>query len=522
MSSTALCLFVAITCAANVEADYVIRGAVVYDGTAEAGRKADVAIRGERIVAVGQFDVAGKPRVIDGTGLIVAPGFIDLHTHCDSGIVQPATRLNLNYLTQGVTTIVTGNCGSGPVDVAAYFKKIEDGGAGTNVVHLLPQGSLRRQVIGEAERPATPDELDRMQQLADRAMRDGAWGMSSGLIYVPSLYATTDELSELMKVVAGHGGFYATHMRNENTRLLESIEEALEIGRRSGAPVHLSHFKVSGQKAWGLAADAIQAVREARAKGQVVTADQYPYIASSTSLGATTIPARYRSTADLTEILNDERQGPLLRAEVERMLAERGNGQSIVVASYAKQRAWQGKNLKQLAEQEGKPVLDIVLEIHRNGGASIVNFGMSEEEVRLIMQEPFVATASDGSTQDPSADTLPHPRSYGCFPRKIGRYGMAGKMISVEHAIRSSSGLPADILKLPERGYVKAGYYADVVVLDPATFTDTATFDKPHSYATGVRYLFVNGGLAIDGEKSTGQLNGRVLRHSSPQTDVGS
>jgi N-acyl-D-amino-acid deacylase len=517
MSSAALCLLLSITCAANVQADYVIRGAVVHDGTGEAGRKADVAIRGERIVAVGQFDVDGNPRVIDGTGLVVAPGFIDLHTHCDGGIVQPATRLNLNYLTQGVTTIVTGNCGSGPVDVAAYFKKIEEGGAGTNVVHLLPQGSLRRQVLGEADRPATPNELDRMKQLADRAMRDGAWGMSSGLIYVPSLYATTDELSELMKVVAQHGGFYATHMRNENTRILESIEEALEIGRRSGAPVHLSHFKVSGQKAWGMAADAIQAVRNARAKGQVVTADQYPYIASSTSLSATTIPARYRSTADLTEILNDEEKGPKLRAEIERMLTDRGNGQNIVVASYAKQRAWQGKNLKQLAEQEGKPVLDIVLEIHRNGGASIVNFGMSEEEVRLIMQEPFVATASDGSTQDPSADTLPHPRSYGTFPRKIGRYGIAGKTISVEHAIRSSSGLPADILKLPERGYLKAGYYADVVVFDPATFTDTATFDKPHAYATGVRYLFVNGGLAIDGEKSTGELKGWALRHSTPQ-----
>jgi len=499
-----------------IEADVVIRGATLYDGSGKAGRIGNLAIRGDRIVAVGQFDFKGQPHIIDGRGLVVAPGFIDLHTHSDAPIVEGATRSNLNYLVQGVTTVVTGNCGSGPVDVAGYLKKIDDGKAGTNVIHQVPHNDLRRQVMGNANRPPTAEELEKMKGLVDQGMRDGAWGLSTGLYYTPGGYADIEELVELAKVAAANGGYYASHIRDESTGLLASVDEAITIGRRASLPVHISHLKAFSPRAWGKAADAVALIAGARAKGQAVTADQYPYTASSTSLAADVIPALYRegSAKDFEARLADAEQGPKVRQAIERNVADYGKGKNIRIARYAKRPEWQGKDLASIAAEEKKSPLEIVLEIERNGGAKIVNFSMQDEEVRFIMRQPFVATASDGTAMKPD-DTVPHPRSYGCFARKIGRFSIEDKVLPLEQAIRSASGLPADILRLPERGYLKPGYYADVVVFDPKTYRDTATFDKPHQYATGVRYVFVNGVLAIDDGKYADTLAGKALRHAS-------
>lgn len=499
----------------NVETDFLIRGATIHDGTGKLGYKGDVAIKGERIVAVGAFEAAGKAKIIDGTRLIIAPGFIDLHSHSDNPITQKATRANLNYLTQGVTTIVTGNCGAGPVDVAGYYKKIDENKAGTNVIHQVPHNALRQQVMGNVNRRPTKEELEKMKSLVDQGMRDGAWGFSTGLIYNPGTYADTDELVELAKIAAAHRGFYASHMRDEGTGLLASVHETLEIGRRAKLPVHISHMKAMGRKAWGTAAQAIALVEQARANGQKVTADQYPYIAGSTSLNPMVVPAAYRegTQRQLLERLEDPEQGPKVRAGIQELLDTlHEGGKTLRIAGYRPKPAWQGKDLVTIAAEEKRPVLDIVLEIEKNGGAGVVVFIMNEEEVRLIMKQPFVATASDGSAMIP-AETVPHPRSYGCFPRKIGRYAIEEKLVPLEHAIRSASGLPADILGLPERGYIKPGHYADVVIFDPTSFRDTATYDKPHQYATGVRYLFVNGVMAIEEGKFTEKLSGRALRH---------
>lgn len=497
-----------------VQADFVIQGATLVDGTGQAGKRGDLAIKGERIVAMGQFQVAGNPRKLDGTGLVVAPGFIDLHTHSDSALAAAATRANLCYLVQGVTTVVTGNCGSGPVDVDAHFKSLEKGGIGSNTIHQATHNSIRTKVMGNVNRPPTAEELHKMEELVDKAMRDGAWGLSTGLIYNPGTYAKTDEIIALAKVAAKHKGFYASHIRDESTGLLTAIDEALTIGREAGLPVHISHIKASGRKAWGKAGDAIALIEQARKKGQVVTADQYPYTASSTSLAATVIPARFRegSAKDFQTRLQEPEQGKLIRQAIEAALDGRSGGKSIQIARYAPNRGWQGKTLDVIAAAEKKDTVELVLEIERGGGAQIVNFGMSEEDVRLYMKQPFVATASDGGSQVPG-DTVPHPRSYGCFARKIGRYAITDGVITLEHAIRSASGLPADILNLPERGYLKVGNYADVVVLDPASYRDTATYDKPHQYATGVRYLFVNGQLVVEQAKHNGKLAGKVLRH---------
>jgi N-acyl-D-aspartate/D-glutamate deacylase len=498
-----------------VEADYVIRGATLYDGTGGEPAVGDLAVKGERIVAVGKFAVGGSPRVLDGKGLVVAPGFIDLHTHGDDALTKPDLRANLNYLTQGVTTVVTGNCGSGPTDVAAYFKALEEGKVGTNVIHLTPHNDVRRRVMKNANRAPTKDELKQMEEIVDQAMKDGAWGLSTGLIYNPGAYARTDELTALARVAARHGGIYASHIRDEGVGVLGALDEALTIGRDAKIPVHISHLKASGRKAWGLAADEVALIEKARQGGQAVTADQYPYAASSTSLAAMVVPPPLREgeRKEYLDRLDDPDAGPKVRKAVEAALSDMEGGKSLRIAKYGPKPKWQGKDLAAIAADEGKSVVDVVLEIERNGGAAAVHFGMKDEDVRLIMKQPWVATASDGSPQDPAADAVPHPRNFGCFPRKVGRFAVADKVVPVEQAVRSATGLPADILSLPERGYLKAGYFADVVVFDPETFRDTATFDKPQQYATGVRYLFVNGVLAIDDGKYTKALPGKVLRH---------
>jgi len=520
--SVVLALFgCAISVAADsVAADVLLKGGTIFDGSGNEGIVGDVAIRGERIVGVGTFPLKGAKWEIDCRGLVIAPGFIDLHTHCDGPLVRPATRANVNYLMQGCTTVVTGNCGSGPVDVAEYYDKIDAAGAGTNVVHLLPQGSVRSRVMGTAQRKATPDELAEMKRLADQGMSDGAWGMSTGLIYVPSSYADTDELVEIAKVVAAHSGIHASHIRNENTEVLKAVNEVIEIGRRAALSTHISHFKSSGRDAWGLVRRAAEAIETARQSGQKVTADQYPYIASSTSLDAMLIPtwARAGGRKALIARFDDPKTAGRLKAAMTVTLKKREGGRAMRIASYSPRRDWAGKNLAEIAQSEGKDPLDLAIQISRNGGASIVNFSMSEEDVRHIMQIPWVATASDGRSYVPAADR-PHPRSYGTFSRKVGYYAIREKVLPLAQAIRSATGLPSDILGLTDRGYLKVGVYADVTVFDPDAFIDKATFDAPHQYSQGVRCVFVNGHPSVFAGIPTGALTGRALRHAPPNTD---
>ncbi len=494
--------------------DLVFRNATIYDGTSGKAFTGDVHVKGDKIAAVGKVGKLDGAKEVNAEGLVICPGFIDLHTHCDSGLTGKSGRLNKNYVTQGCTTVVTGNCGSGPVDAAAFFKTLEDAGVGTNVIHLAPHNSIRDRVMGNANRPPTADELKKMEELVDKAMKDGTWGLATGLIYNPGTYAKTDEIIALTRVANRHGGMYASHIRNESGGLLDAIEEALTIGRESGCRVHISHIKASGKAAWGTSGRAVGLIETARKKGQEVTADQYPYIASSTSLRATLVPTKYRegTSKEFVARLDDPTIGPKLKADVEKALEGREGGKRIQIARCAHNPKWQGKTITAIAEAEKKEPIDIVLEIERNGGAQVVNFGMSEDDVRVYMKQPWVATASDGGVQTPG-DTVPHPRSYGTFPRKIGFYAIEEKLVPLEHAIRTSTGLPADILKLKDRGYLKPGYFADLVVFDPKTFRDTATFDKPHQYAAGVKWVLVNGHVAIADGAYKEEVGGRVLRH---------
>src|SRR5262245_25593882 len=503
-------------CAEPLEADLVLRGGTLHDGSGMEPVGGDVAVKGDRIIAVGKFETGRISLELDCHGLIVAPGFIDLHNHSDAQVVDRLTRANVNFVTQGCTTVVTGNCGSGPIEVAEFYKKIDAAGAGTNVAHLVPHGNLREAAMGSVQRAATPEELGKMKDVARRAMQEGAWGMSTGLIYVPSSFADTAELVEIARVVGEEGGLYASHIRHENAELLVAVNEALEIGRQAKISVHISHFKSSGRDAWGLVRRAAEMIEDARQKGETVTADQYPYIASSTSLDATVIPtwARAGGQKELVARLDDGEQSPRIREAISDAVHKADDGARIKIARYATKPQWAGKSIAEIALAEKIAPVEVVIEITRGGGAAVVNFGMTEEDVRYVMTLPWVATASDGRACLPGGDR-PHPRSYGTFTRKIGHYALHEKTLELTQAIRSCTGLPADILKIPERGYVRANHFADLVVFDPEKISDDATFEDPHRYSRGVKYVFVNGQPAVWNGYATGALAGKALRHEA-------
>jgi N-acyl-D-amino-acid deacylase len=491
------------------EADLLLKNARIVDGSGRAAYDGDVALRGDAIVAVGAW-AGGAARTIDATGLVVAPGFIDLHSHSDGAIVSPEARDNYNYTTQGCTTVVTGNCGGGTVDVAAMFASLRKNGAGTNVIHLLPHGAIRSKVFGSQRRAPTEAELGKMKALVEQGMRDGAWGMSTGLIYVPGTYAETDEIAALAKVVHGFGGLYASHIRSEARDLLASVREAIAIGEASGCPVQISHLKCSTKEAWGRMAEACALIEAARARGLAVTADQYPYIASSTRLSAYTVPSWALEGGRLAKRLDDSRDGPRIREAIEESFEKRDGPESLLIASCEKKRDYDGKTIGAIAKEEGRRAVEVVVDILKNGDAQAIGFSMREDDMLLGMKKDWVATASDGSARRPGAH--PHPRNFGTFPRKIGLYAIEKKEIGLEFAVRSASGLPAEILGLKDRGLLKAGMKADLVLFDPELFRDRATFDKPNQYSTGVRWLFVNGVAVIADGKKTDALPGKPLQ----------
>ncbi len=491
------------------EADLLIRGAAIYDGTGKEGFAGDLAIRGDTIVGVGAWR-GGAKRTIDAKGLVACPGFIDLHSHSDTSILADDTRDNYNFTTQGCTTIVTGNCGGGNVDVGKMFETLDRQGAGTNVVHLVPQGAVRSRVFGSQDRPPAPEELEKMKALVEKGMREGAWGMSTGLIYVPSSFAKTDEIVELAKVVRKYGGIYASHIRGEAATLLEATREAIEIGEKSGCPVQISHIKCSTKEAWGKMEENCRLIEAARARGLKVTADQYPYPASSTSLAAYTVPAWALEGGKLVQRLDDPADGPKIRKAIVESFERRDGPDKIMVASCARKPAYNGKNLAEIAKAEGKDPVELVVEILKGGGAQAIAFQMREEDMLVAMKKDYVATASDGGARRPGAH--PHPRNFGTFPRKIGLYAIGKKEIGLAFAIRASSGLPADVLGFKDRGYLKAGQKADLVLFDPETFRDRATFVEPNQYSTGARWVFVNGRAVIEEGRKTDALPGRALR----------
>ena len=501
---------------AETRYDTVLIGGTIHRGDGTDPIIGHIAIRDGKIAEISTTSQPDGAIRIDCTGLVVAPGFIDLHNHSDEPILKRDTRGNVNYLLQGCTTIVTGNCGSGHVDVAKYLASVDADGAGTHVAHLLPQGSLRRSVVGSGRRDPTEKEMAKMLALADQAMRDGAFGMSTGLIYIPGTLTPTGELIEVAKVVSSHGGIYASHIRNEGSALLESVDEAILIGSEAQLPVHISHIKASGKSNWGSLRLAIDKIEQARQGGMVITADQYPYAASSTSLEATLFPswASEGGRGELRKRLSDPETAARIRSE---LVTELEGASRIQLVSCSHNPKWIGRSIDELATAEDVHPADLVMTIQKHGGASVINFGMSEEDMRLAMPVAWIATASDGGAKVPST-SMPHPRSFGTFPRKIGRYAIGDSVMPMAAAIRSCSGLPAEILGITDRGTISTGLYADLVVFDPAAFIDRATYNEPYLPPIGLKHVLVEGKLAVYESQATGVLAGRALRKQRPAT----
>lgn len=498
------------------ECDILIINGRIIDGTGNNWYYGNVAIKDGKISQVGRDVNPQAKKIIDAKGMIVAPGFIDVHTHIEDDEVKQPTADNFIY--DGVTTVITGNCGLSNVDIGQYLHWIDSLQLSINVATLVGHNDVRKAVMGRANRDATAIELKQMADLVDKAMKDGAVGLSTGLIYIPGTYSNTSEIVALAKVAASYNGVYATHMRDEGDSVKDAINEALTIGRQAKIPVEISHFKLSGQQNWGRSKETVPMIEAARKEGVEVTIDQYPYTASSTSV-STLIP---------DEILADGQDS--IRARLERPAVKRyvinymlgrlakrklKHFSYVVVANHNADTNYNGKSIEQInllkkrrhtARAEAETIVDIMI----NGGASAVFHGMSEDDIRRIMKYPFNMFASDASIRVWNSG-VPHPRGYGTNARVLSRYVRDQNVISLEEAIRRMTSLPAQKFQLKNRGLLREGYAADIVIFNEKEVKDISTFEKPHAYSKGFYYVFVNGTLTVENEKHVGVRAGKAL-----------
>ncbi|MBM3774273.1 MAG: D-aminoacylase [Acidobacteria bacterium] len=500
--------------------DLLIRNARVVDGSGNPWFRADIAVKDGRIAAIGRLSGAEAARTIDARDRVVAPGFIDVHTHVEDNIEKvPGAG---NYVTDGVTTIVTGNCGFSRPELGSFFTALEKLGLGLNVSSLIGHNAVRSEVMGRANRPATAEELARMQELVDKNMRAGAVGFSTGLIYIPGTYSTPDEVVALAKPAAGHGGVYSSHMRDEGERVIEAIEEALRVGRENGMRVQLSHFKIDNRRFWGSSEKSLALVEKARREGIDVVVDQYPYDRSSTNLGIT-LPSW--ALADGPEKVKERLADPSTRAriasEMERKVKALGhkNYSYAVVASCEWDRALESKSISEINRARGRKKklrdeIQTILDLIAAGGAQMVYHSMGEKDVDRILRHPNTAVASDGGIREFGVG-VPHPRSYGTNARVLGLYVRERGVISLEDAIRKMSSLPARTFGFRDRGLLREGYWADLVLFDPARVRDQATFAQPHQFSEGFDLVLVNGAPVVEEGKVTGARPGKILRHDS-------
>ena len=496
------------TPAQNAPADLLIRNGQVIDGSGAPARTVDVAVTGDRITFVGdatRSNVTAR-RTIDARGLIVTPGFIDPHTHAleDLSSNDPKRRSNVDYLMQGVTTVVTGNDGGGPYEVARTLEKWRRDGIGSNGALLVGYGSVRQAVMRMSDAPAVGPQLDSMRVLIDKGMREGALGMSSGLYYAPQSYSTTDEVIAMAKVAAMYGGIYDTHLRDESSYtigLLAAVREAIRIGHDAGMPSHISHIKALGTDVWGRSDSVIAIIEAARAAGDKVTANQYPYTASGSSVGASLLPrwAEVGGRDSLRARVADPATKARLVTDMTENLRRRGGAKSLLISS-TRDTSILGKTLDEVATARRISPIEAAIQIVVAGDASVASFNMDDRDIIAFMRQPWVMTGSDGSSG--------HPRKYGTFPKKWSEYVRGKHVLTPEQFVRQSSGLTAETFGIKDRGVLANGKFADIAVFDPAAFRDRSTYQKPTELATGMKYVIVNGKVAVDGGVYTGVTAG--------------
>ncbi len=501
--------------------DVLIKNGKIMDGTGNSWYYADIAVKDGKIVSIKKNMVGTAAKTIDASGLIVAPGFIDVHTHIEGDELQTPTADNFIY--DGVTTVIAGNCGASRVDIGKYLSWIDSVKLSVNVASLIGHNDVRKAVMGRANRDATAAELLQMEALVEMAMKDGAVGLSTGLIYIPGTYTKTPEIISLAKVAAKYNAVYATHMRDEADSVIQAIEEALAIGRGANISVEISHFKVGGQQNWGKSNKTLALVMAARKEGLDVTIDQYPYTASSTSL-STLLP---------DEILADGQDSIVARLgrtdiqkQVTAYITQKAKNRKLkhlgyaVVANYRADTTLNGKSIEAInllkgrkhnIKEEAKTVMEMMIQ----GGAGMVFHGMSEKDVKQIMQYPFNMFASDASIRAFGIG-VPHPRGYGTNARVLGKYVREEKVISLEEAIRRMTSLPAQKFQLKKIGLLKEDMQADIVLFNETEVADRSTFEKPHQYSTGFKYVLVNGSIVVENGKHTGARTGKAMHGMGP------
>jgi N-acyl-D-amino-acid deacylase len=503
--------------------DLLIRGGRVIDGTGNPSYHADVAVKNGRVVAIGRLGGTATTEIV-ATGLVVAPGFIDVHTHAEEVVTQPQAE---NFLRMGVTTLVVGNCGSSELDVARFFRRLEATNVSPNVATLIGHGTVRRRAMGGSfDRPPTPPELAQMKALVDQAMKAGAIGLSTGLIYVPGTFAKTEEIIELARVAARYEGIYTSHMRSEGREIFSALDEVFRIAREAGLRAEVSHIKLSGKSAWGRAPEVLAAIERARAQGLDITQDQYLYTASSTGLGQL-IPDKWLEGGRFAAHLKNPADKAAMIAEMKARLKQRGQRDYAyaVIAHYRPEPSLDGLNIAEAAKQKlGSDSLEaqveLVLEIESHGGASGIFHGMSEEDLRVFLRHPNTMIGSDSGIRL-FAEGVPHPRGYGNSARLLARYVRELEVLRLEDAIRRMTSLPAATFHLKDRGVVRAGAWADLVAFDPAAVQDRAEFKDPHHYATGFAAVVVNGVVVVRNDQHTGARPGRALRHGDAEPTPG-
>ena len=496
--------------------DVVIRGGTILDGTGAAPFEGDIAIRDDRIVALGSLGDSPAKHVIDASGLFVTPGFIDVHSHAGEALAEEELSRAHALLAQGLTTVAINPDGGGPIDIAAQRGQLLEHGLGVNVIQLVPHGSIRSQVLGSSDRDPTAEELDEMKALVRAGMEEGAFGMSSGLFYTPANWSKTGEVIAMAREIAPYDGVYSSHIRDEadyGIGVVASVDEVIRIAWEAGVTGIVTHIKALGPNVWGASEEIVANIEAARADGVRIWADQYPYHASATGFVPALVPAWAREGDRLLERLDDPATADRIRTGMAGSLARRGGAERIMFRGSGEHA---GRTLAEVAAARGQEPIAAAEQLIRNDEVSgIISFNMHEDDIARFMRQPWMMTSSDGALTA-LGDGVPHPRNYGAFPRKIRHYVLEEHVVDLPTAIRSMTSLPAEVFGVEDRGILREGAIADIVVFDIDRIRDVATFIDPHHHSEGMVHILVNGTpVLVDGEY-TGDLAGQVLRRGGP------